>query len=90
MAAWSGLALPELQDSVYQYTLRILNHLKSMNLTPELIQIGNETNQGMLFPLGQVVNNNWTAFASLLNSGIRALIKGGGSGILYWDQVFLA
>ncbi len=72
-AAWSGLSLPLLEDSVYQYTLQVLTRLKSKNLTPELIQIGNETNQGMLFPLGKVVNNNWSAFASLLNSGIRAV-----------------
>ncbi|MEO6038498.1 MAG: glycosyl hydrolase 53 family protein [Saprospiraceae bacterium] len=72
-AAWTGLALPALQDSVYQYTLALLNHLESQNLTPEMIQIGNETNQGMLFPAGQVVNNNWAAFASLLKSGIQAL-----------------
>lgn len=72
-AAWTGLSLAVLQDSVYQYTLQVLNHLKTKNLTPELIQIGNETNQGMLFPLGKVVNNDWSGFASLLNKGIQAV-----------------
>ncbi len=72
-AAWSGLSLSLLQDSVYQYTLQVLNYLKSKNLTPELIQIGNETNQGMLFPVGKVVNNDFSGFASLLNKGIQAV-----------------
>jgi arabinogalactan endo-1,4-beta-galactosidase len=72
-AAWNGLSLDVLKDSVYQYTLNVLNELKSKNLTPEFIQVGNETNQGMLFPTGQVVNDDWTAFGILLKSGIKAI-----------------
>lgn len=72
-AAWNGLSLDVLKDSVYQYTLNVLNELKSKSLTPEFIQVGNETNQGMLFPTGQVVNDNWTAFGTLLKSGIQAI-----------------
>ena len=71
--AWQGLAITPLSDSVYQYTLRVLNELKSKNLTPEMVQVGNETNGGMLFPVGQVVNNDWTNFGILLNSGIKAV-----------------
>ena len=38
-----------------------------------MIQVGNETNNGMCWPLGKVTAGNFTAFASLLNSGIRAV-----------------
>ncbi len=72
-AAWVGLPLATLQDSVYQYTLSVLNYLKSKNLTPEMIQIGNETNQGMLWPIGKVVNNDFSSFSKLLQSGIKAV-----------------
>lgn len=72
-AAWNGLAFNVLKDSVYQYTLSLLNYLKSKNFTPEMVQIGNETNQGMLFNAGKVVSNNWTPFADLLKSGIKAV-----------------
>jgi arabinogalactan endo-1,4-beta-galactosidase len=72
-AAWKSLSLTTLQDSVYRYTLATLNYLKAQGLTPEMIQVGNETNQGMLFPKGKVSGTNWTAFAGLLNSGIRAV-----------------
>jgi arabinogalactan endo-1,4-beta-galactosidase len=72
-AAWTGLSLSALKDSVYQYTMSVLNHLKSKSLTPEMVQIGNETNGGMLFPAGQVKNDDWTAFGELLNSGIKAV-----------------
>src|ERR1700730_2620023 len=72
-SAWSGLGLNLLKDSVYNYTLRVLNYFKSKNLVPEFIQVGNEINNGMLWPAGQVVNNNWISFAGLLNMGIKAI-----------------
>lgn len=72
-AAWKNLSLPLLKDSVYQYTLRVLNYLKSKNLTPEMVQVGNENNNGILWPTGKVSGNDFNAFAQLLNSGIRAV-----------------
>jgi len=72
-AAWLGLPLATLKDSVYQYTLQTLQYLASKNLVPEMVQIGNETNQGMLFPTGKVVNGNYSNFAALLQSGIQAV-----------------
>ena len=72
-AAWAGLSLAVLKDSVYYYTLAVLNYLRSKDLVPEMVQVGNETNSGMLWPAGKVENNNWANFAALLNSGIRAV-----------------
>lgn len=72
-AAWAGLSFNVLRDSVYNYTLNVLNYLKGKNLTPEMVQVGNENNQGMLFNAGKVTGNNWTAFGDLLKSGIRAV-----------------
>lgn len=72
-AVWTGLSLAVLNDSVYNYTLAVLNYLKSKNLVPEMVQVGNETNSGMLWPVGKVENNNFQNFASLLKSGIKAV-----------------
>lgn len=73
-AAWANLSFDVLKDSVYQYTLAVLNYYKSKNLVPEMIQIGNETNSGMLWPVGHTASvNGWSAFAGLLNSGIKAV-----------------
>lgn len=71
--AWNGLALNVLKDSVYNYTLSVLNYLKSKDCVPEMVQVGNENNPGMLFPEGKVVNGNFSNFAVLLNSGIKAV-----------------
>jgi arabinogalactan endo-1,4-beta-galactosidase len=72
-AAWEGLTFEVLKDSVYQYTLSVLNYLKSKGLTPEMVQVGNETNMGMLYPDGEVVSDNWVPFGQLLNAGIKAV-----------------
>ena len=74
--AWKGLAIEVLQDSVYNYTLSILNYLHSKYLVPEMIQVGNENNNGMLWPVGKVEWNtpgNWKNFGDLINIGIRAV-----------------
>lgn len=65
-AAWQGLSLGVLADSVYQYTERVMQAFE-----PDYIQIGNEINGGMLWPVG-----NWAdsaAFHRLLRSGIAAV-----------------
>lgn len=72
-AAWAGLDIETLKDSVYQYTLAVLNYYKSKNLVPEMVQVGNETNGGMLWPVGKVESDNWENFAALLKSGIKAV-----------------
>lgn len=71
--AWQNANINVLKDSIYQYTLKVLQHLKSQNLTPEFIQIGNENNGGMCFPLGKISNNNFSNFGQLLQSGIKAV-----------------
>ncbi|HEX5655246.1 MAG TPA: glycosyl hydrolase 53 family protein [Chitinophagaceae bacterium] len=72
-AAWQNISFEALKDSVYQYTLRVLLYLREQDLVPEIVQVGNENNNGMLFPDGKVINNNWVPFTSLLKSGIKAV-----------------
>lgn len=72
-AAWRNLSFAALKDSVYRYTLSVLQYFAARNLTPEMIQVGNETNNGMLFPQGKLQNGNATDFGALLNSGIKAV-----------------
>ncbi|MDX1911054.1 MAG: glycosyl hydrolase 53 family protein, partial [Saprospiraceae bacterium] len=49
-AAWWGVTdhLPALKDSVYQHITGVLLALHSEGLLPEMVQIGNETNRGIL------------------------------------------
>lgn len=73
-AAWASLSFEVLKDSVYQYTFSVLEYLKARNLVPEMIQIGNETNSGMLWPTGKTGDAaGWQRYAALVNSGIKAV-----------------
>ena len=47
--AWEGLSNEVLQDSVYQYTKRVLTELKAAGATPDFVQTGNEISYGMLW-----------------------------------------
>jgi arabinogalactan endo-1,4-beta-galactosidase len=60
-AAWNAVVdnQPVLGDSLYNYILHTLTVLGNEGLLPELVQIGNETNKGIL--LSQEVNDGgWT------------------------------
>ena len=72
-AAWKDLPLNVLKDSVYNYTLAVLTYYKSKNLVPEMVQVGNENNNGMCWPVGTIVKNDFSKYAVLLKSGINAV-----------------
>jgi arabinogalactan endo-1,4-beta-galactosidase len=71
-AAWNSHPLAQLQTDVYNYTYDVCTSLKAQGTTPDSVQIGNEINVGMLWPTGQVVNNNFAPLATLLQAGYRA------------------
>jgi arabinogalactan endo-1,4-beta-galactosidase len=80
--AWRDIErLAVLKDSVYQYTTQTLQHLNREGLMPEMVQIGNETNCGMMytdapsdFPKLNVCDGeHWGNLGEVLNSGIRAV-----------------
>jgi len=72
-AAWQGLSLETLEDSVYEYTRNVLDQLSKAGLMPEMVQVGNEINPGMLLPVGDYYKNGWAQLGRLINAGIRAV-----------------
>jgi arabinogalactan endo-1,4-beta-galactosidase len=71
-AAWVGQDLNGLKTSVYNHTASVLASLKSSGITPEWVQVGNETNDGMLWPDGKA-STNMANFAALINAGYDAV-----------------
>lgn len=71
-AAWNALDLAGLQQAVYDHTLDVLTVLKNNGITPEWVQVGNETNDGMLWPTGKA-SANMANFASLIKQGYNAV-----------------
>jgi arabinogalactan endo-1,4-beta-galactosidase len=74
-AAWSGLSLTSLQTTVYNYTKGVMDTLKLNGVIPNWVQVGNETNDGMLWPDGGISanQNSFTNFASLVTQGYNAV-----------------
>lgn len=71
-AAWSTTDLEELKTQMADHTKEVLNRLKSLGVTPEWVQVGNETHSSILLPLGDIVSYP-ANFAALINSGCEAV-----------------
>jgi arabinogalactan endo-1,4-beta-galactosidase len=69
-AGWANHSLSQLQADVYGHTLEVCEHLKSRGATPNMVQIGNEINHGMLWPEGDIAD--WGRLAALLIQGREA------------------
>ncbi len=69
-AAWRGLSFEELKKTVYDYTKDVIQQLKEQGTTPEMVQIGNEINHGIIWPEGNV--SNFDGLAQLINAGTAA------------------
>jgi len=69
-AAWATHTFSQLLTEVYNHTFEVLDTLKSIGVTPEWAQIGNEIVGGMLWPDGKT--SNWSQLAQLLNKGYDA------------------
>lgn len=69
--AWQHMTLEELEQAVYQYTLDVLHACRAANVTPGMVQVGNEVTNGILWPFGKVPN--WDNLTRLLNAGARAV-----------------
>lgn len=69
--AWQGMNEDELEAAVYQYTKEVMQTLKDKDLLPEMVQVGNELTNGLLWPSGR--KPEFDRIAKYLNAGIRAV-----------------
>ena len=78
-AGWNDCYdLSSTTEKIRKYTETVLRHLQAAGITPAWIQIGNETRNGMLWPLGQIWSvegseaGGWDSYASLYGAGYEA------------------
>ncbi len=69
--AWEGLSFQELKKALYDYTYMVMMELKKQGTTPDMVQIGNEINHGIVWPDGHV--SNLDNLAQLINAGTAAV-----------------
>ena len=79
-AAWQNCSFADLQDSVYNYTKRVMQEMIAAGARPDFIQLGNEITGGMLWPTGRVYpaggapeGGSWENFAALQHSASTAV-----------------
>jgi arabinogalactan endo-1,4-beta-galactosidase len=70
-ASWEGYTLEQLKQALYDHTFDVCNSLKAQGTPPDMVQVGNEINSGMLWPEGH--NRDWDNLAALLKEGHRAV-----------------
>lgn len=70
-AAWADYNIYQLKEAVAAHVTDVLTRLNSFGVTPEWVQIGNETRTGMLWPLGSI--DNGANYAELTNAGYDAV-----------------
>jgi arabinogalactan endo-1,4-beta-galactosidase len=71
-ALWAALDSATLDTVVYKYNRQGMDSLKTNGINPGWVQVGNETNDGMLWENGRA-STNMHQFASLINAGYRAV-----------------
>lgn len=80
-AAWKDLSFNLLQDSVYNYTLNIVDAMDRAGVLPDMIQIGNEINNGLLWPHGKLWIEpeiaHWDELVKILKTAIRGVKESG-------------
>lgn len=73
---WKNDSGDKLVDDVYAYTAKVMQDFNAQGVTPDMVQVGNELNNGMLWPEAQLTEDNPNGYkflAKLLNAGLQAV-----------------
>lgn len=71
---WQGCDLQQLTAEVATHTTAVLQTLKAEGIAPKWVQVGNETNNGMLWPAGKI---DWEKSGALRYASYVALSNAG-------------
>lgn len=69
--AWVGEDFTQLKKSLHDYTVKVMQALKDQGTTPDMVQVGNEINHGMVWPDGAI--NNLDSLAQLIYEGFKGV-----------------
>ena len=75
---WADYPMDQLKTAMAEHTKDVLQTLKAEGIEPRWVQVGNETNSGMLNPLGKIDWNKsgtarYTSYVVLSNAGYDAV-----------------
>ncbi|MBN8679858.1 MAG: glycosyl hydrolase 53 family protein [Chitinophagales bacterium] len=69
--AWENLPFEDLKKALYHYTYEVMRQLKEQGTSPDMVQVGNEINHGIVWPEGSVAHPD--SLAQLLCAGTAAV-----------------
>jgi arabinogalactan endo-1,4-beta-galactosidase len=75
-AAWQRLTAADLRNTVQTYTRDVVAAFARHGTPADIVQIGNETTHGMLWPSGQIykqTGEDWSGYAELVKAGITGV-----------------
>ncbi len=73
-AAWANHDAKQLQKDVYDYTSKVMKDFTAKGITPDMVQVGNELNNGMLWPEGKPVSSEgYKNLAGMIGQGLKAV-----------------
>jgi len=78
-AAWASQGLDELAGTVEQYTRGVVAAFAAQGTPVAVVQVGNEIDNGLLWPVGRLATAGWDAVARLLAAGVAGARAGGGA-----------
>jgi arabinogalactan endo-1,4-beta-galactosidase len=78
--AWRALGFEELKKELYRYTDSCLKAMRAAGAAPDMVQVGNEVDNGFLWPAGKLYPSSAgeaiggeDGFAALLKEAVRAV-----------------
>jgi len=93
-SAWQGQDLEHLAKTVQTYSRRVIQAFAAQGTPVDLVSIGNEVRNGMLWPTGHLTtwsDAEWHAFGTLLKAGVAGSRAGTPRGhrlkvMIHYDQ----
>ena len=82
--AWLGKSDAELEAMLHDYSAAVMQRLREAGVPPQMVQVGNELNNGMLWPQGRLHRREEAEFdrlAHLLKAAIAGIRAGSDRGI---------
>ena len=71
-AAWQGHSYKQMRRDLRAHTIEVLQLLKQNGITPRWVQVGNETANGLLWPMGHIKDNP-KQYAGFIRTGYDAV-----------------
>ncbi len=76
--SWEGMTHPQMVEALFAYTRDTIAALRQAGVMPDMVAVGNEITNGMLWPDAKLPNN-WDNFADFIKAGIAGVEAGKGN-----------